>query len=118
MKIELKDNGILVTKEKGDKGFYDGSWGSGESRLLYKVQQWLNKNKPIGGDVHWIKKRMYKDNHMVSEQQLYIRTQKPVKLEEHEEKVVIAFWNAHWQIKGLNDDFNQNGKAEIQMEII
>jgi hypothetical protein len=50
---------------------------------------------------------MYKDGHMVSDMQQYIRTR--------DKKT--AWYNDHWAICGLNDDFNEGEtflrKAEI-----
>jgi len=111
MKIELKDNHILVIREKGDRGFFDGSWGSGESNLLYKVKQWLNDNNILGCS-DWIKKRMHKDGCLVSEEQIYVRTRKPIKVDG--KKQYVCFYNDHYAITGLNRDFN-NGKAKIRM---
>ena len=100
MKIEIQQYGIKVVREPNDRKFYGNA--AGESNFLYAVKKALQK---LGYDV--IKKRMYKDGHMVSDMQQYIRTR--------DKKT--AWFNDHWAICGLNDDFNEGEaflrKAEI-----
>lgn len=64
MKVELKDNYCLVTRENSHKVY-------SESLLWYQIKQELIKQ---GYDV--IKKLMYKDGHLVSEEEHYIRDRK------------------------------------------
>lgn len=121
MKIELEDNTIVVTKEKGDKNYKRTGKQSGwttdpEGTLLYHVQKWLNENYTFAcKKIRWIKKRMNKDGHLVDEYQQYIRTSKPVPCLDGG---TIAFSNWHYDITGLNDDFNNDGYAKIEMSII
>lgn len=105
MKVTIDGNICRIEKETGDPIFRDSEWGSGESRLLYKVQQILNAR---GMDL--IKKRMWKDGHMVSEEQLYLRSR------DMKKKDAIMLWNTHWQINGIDTDFNKDGVAELQIE--
>ena len=120
MKIELIDNTIVVTKEAGDKNYkrtgkQTGWTADPEGTLLYHVQKWLNANFAFAcRKIHWIKKRMCKDGHLVDEYQQYIRTSKPVPCVGG----FIAFHNWHYAITGLNDDFNDDGVAKIRMSII
>jgi len=74
MNVELnyRKGTCTVTREDGDPKLYGGSWGSGESQLLYWIKRTLNS---CGHDL--IKKRMWKDGHMVSDDQLYLRTRSP-----------------------------------------
>lgn len=101
--LNINDDGngtCIVTRESGDPKFRDGSWGSGESRLLYHAKQILNK-----GGYDFIKKRMWRDGHLVSTEQLYLREKKVYG------KRQLAIWNQSWQIAGANKDFNEEGKV-------
>lgn len=97
MILEFKENKLVVTKEPTDKKYYGHKNTSGESQLLYAIKQEMKK---LGMDV--IKKRMHKDGHLVSEMQQYIRERK-----RQENGTLRAWWNGHWQINGLNEDFNE-----------
>ena len=72
MKVKLLENSCVVTKEAADKKYYGSNWSDVESTFLHHVKQELIKQ---GFDV--IKKRMWKDGHMVDDTQQYIRTRKP-----------------------------------------
>ncbi len=119
MRVVLNEMRLTVIKEPGDPIFYNGEWGSGESRLLYHV-----KKKIIAGEVeNWgdlptdiIKKRMWKDGHLVDDTQLYLRTRKPYCEDAEGDKIYLSIRNSHWAITGLNDDFNTDGKCNLQME--
>lgn len=97
MKVEFSGNVVKVIREPGDPKFRDGSWGSGESRLLYHVKRILNK---AGFDL--IKKRMWRDGNMVDDRQQYLRSRK-------KGESCICIYNAHWQIAGADRDFNEQG---------
>jgi hypothetical protein len=73
MKVTVdKINGkVMVEKEKGDPNFKRSGWGDAESTFLYHVKQELQKQ---GYDC--IKKRMWKDGHLVDDTQQYIRDRK------------------------------------------
>ena len=96
MKLEFRDNKLIVTRELTDKKYYGNLNAAGESRLLYAIKQEMKK---LGMDV--IKKRMWKDGHLVSEMQQYIRERKRQK-----DGTLRAWWNGCWQINGLDVDFN------------
>ncbi len=113
MKVQLnrRQGFCKVIRESGDPKFRDGSWGSGESRLLYNVKQILNRR---GFDL--IKKRMARDKmfqHMVSDEQLYLRSRRPHK--PHRPMMDMMIWNPHWQIRGANDDFNKDGSVTLEV---
>ena len=118
MKIVRDGKHLIITKEKRDPQFRDGEWGSGESRLLYHI-----KKQIINGEVKkwgnyptdFIKKRMCKDAHLVSEEQLYLRSRKFYRKEDGA-KIYISIRNTHWQIRGINDDFNEDGKCSLYIE--
>jgi hypothetical protein len=98
MRIELTKSACIVTREQGDPKYYGDFNAKGESNLLYAIKNKLNS---IGFDL--IKKRMWKDGHMVSEMQQYIRTRKPTGDPDKD----IMIYNTFWQIRGANDDFNK-----------
>jgi len=111
MKVTLKyptPGWCIVEREPGDPVFRDGSWGDGESRLLYHVKRILNKR---GHD--FIKKRMWKDGHLVDDHQQYIRSgRKPGSL------TCLAIWNSHWAIEGANETFNRTGTVSLSFDDI
>ena len=101
MIIELKAHCCIVTREPGDPKYYGDFNGAGESRLLFAIKQQLNKTKRLG----LIKKRMWKDGHMVDDLQQYLRNK----------DASICIYNLHWQIRGAEHDFN-NGSVTLAVE--
>ena len=95
MKIELIGINILrVIRETNDPKFYGVQNAAGESNFLYFLKKELNKRFPT---VHFIKKRMSKDGHMMDDMQQYIRTKDGN----------IMIYNGHWQIDGIDVDWNK-----------
>jgi hypothetical protein len=107
MKVEIMDNTCVVTKEEGDPRFSGKVYSAGESRLLYHIKLNLNAQ---GYDL--IKKRMYKDGHLVDDTQQYLRTRKPSGAPDKD----IYIWNTYWQIRGAEVDFNECGKTTFGVE--
>lgn len=105
-KLTFNETALTVEREAGDPRFYGVRNAAGESAFLYWLKSILNKN--YGFDL--IKKRMWKDGHLVSEMQQYLRTRNP-----KSRFPKVAFWNDHWQIRGLEEDFNR-GKAVLRIE--
>ena len=113
MKLEQKGALLVVTKESGDPQFSGTLNAAGESRLLYHIKNKLNNDPGVVGcpeGTRFIKKRMWKDGHLVSDLQQYIRTSKPVNT-----LGCLAFFNNHWAICGLDDDFRE-GSAILSGE--
>ncbi len=104
MKVILKKTECLVYREPGDISFHGVRNAAGESRLLYHVKRELNLE---GYD--FVKKRMWKDGHMVSEMQQYLRQRKPNHL-----GVQLAIYNGHWDINGIEEEFNA-GVASLEV---
>lgn len=130
MKVRLETydgnpfRGILhLAKEPGDPRCTDGTWGCGESRVLYHVKQQIIAGKVEGWPkelgTDWIKKRMGKDGHLVCSSQLYIRSRKPVVTDKDGDKLHACLSNTHWAIRGINDDLNDpdDGHATLQLEL-
>lgn len=118
--MEVIRNGMILTviREPGDPIFRDGEWGSGESRLLYHV-----KKKIIAGEVeNWddlptdiIKKRMWKDGHLVDTDQLYLRSREYHCITTKKDKLYLTIHSTHWAIRGIDTDFNEDGKCHLQV---
>lgn len=108
MKVELNlEKGYCkVTKEKGDPRFTRGNWGDAESTFLYRALQELKKQ---GHDV--IKKRMWKDGHMVSDSQQYIRTRKYMSTSE-DTPGEFAIWSNVYALVDLGEEFNKLKEGE------
>ena len=96
MKIKFCENGLLVTRESGDKKYYGTLNAAGESKFLHDLKNVLNKK---GFDLGKI--RMWKHHHMVDDLQQYLFTKKRNSKTPH-----IYLYNKSFAICGLNDDFN------------
>ena len=108
MKVELdtKNCCCTVVKEPGDPIFRNGGWGDAESRLLYHVKNILNAR---GYDL--IKKRMWKDGHLMDSHQLYLRTRKRTGKPDKD----IYIWNGNWLVEGAERAFNEDGKVLLHV---
>jgi hypothetical protein len=102
MQVTMKGNQCIVTREPKDPKFRDTNWGSGESTLLYNVKKELIKQ---GYDL--IKKRMWKDGHLVSDTCQYLRAKKPTDNPDKD----IYVWDGNYQIRNAAEDFNKDGKV-------
>jgi len=110
MKVELtrdtgSDRGVcIVTREEQDPTFRNGGWADAESTFLYRVKQELIRQ---GHNV--IKKRMWKDEHLVDERQQYIRTRNPG------DSPSFCIWNTHWAVWDAGMEFNEHGRVELEV---
>jgi len=102
MKVVIKGTQCTVTREPKDPRFKNTTWGSGASTLLYHVKQELIKQ---GYDL--IKKRMWKDGHLVDDTCLYLRTRKPTGNPNKD----IYVWDGNYMIRNIADKFNQEGEV-------
>ena len=102
MKVELNiiKGHCVVTKEKTDTKKYRYGYAEPESTFLYDVLQCL---KSQGLDV--IKKRMWKDGHMMSDTQQYIRSRKKT-------DDMIMIYNANYAIEDAGIKFNKMKSGE------
>jgi hypothetical protein len=98
MKVEIFDHACVVTREEGDPKYYGTVNGAGESRLLHHVKRILNAR---GYDL--VKKRMWKDGHLMDDMQQYLRTRKPT----GDPRKDIYIYNGNWAVRGANDSFNK-----------
>ena len=104
--LDTKTHTCTVTREASDPKYRDGGWGNAESRLLYHVQQELKKQ---GHDI--IKKRMWKDGHLMDDLQQYLRTRNAKSKRPH-----VYVWDTEWAISSSADEFNTNGTVTFKVE--
>lgn len=107
MNVEIKNHVCIVTREKGDPKFYGVVNGAGESKLLYAVKKKLNDQ-----GYNLIKKRMYKDGHLVDDLQQYLRTQKPSGNPEKD----IYIYNSNWNVQGAEENYNKEGIVILSVD--
>ena len=107
MKVDLdwERGKVEIIREAGDQTFYGVRDARGESRLLFATKTILNQQ-----GYELIKKRMWKDGHLVDELQQYLRTKKGV-------TPAFAIWNDRWAIEGAEVDYNA-GKATLALTIL
>ena len=104
MQIELlREKGICrVTSEKGDKRVSGGNVNAaGESQLLHRIKRALNR---VGCNL--IKKRMWKDGHMVDDMQQYLRSR-------NTKGETWAIYNGHWALRGADEALNEFGTVDL-----
>ena len=96
MRLEWTPDTLTLYREPGDKNFYGGNMEArGESALLHALKL---KLIDLGHDV--IKKRMYKDGHLVDERQQYIRSRNG------KCSGGFAVYSPHFAIRGLDELWN------------
>lgn len=99
MKFKLEYNNLTVIKENNDPKFYVGS------TLLHHIKLALIKK---GFDL--IKKRMWKDGHLVDDTDLYLRSRNKRTIPQ------IMIYDRESSIRKLTDDWNQEGKVRLEIE--
>jgi len=92
--IDKEIGSVTVKKEQDDPIFRWSGWSDPESKFLYRVKLELQKQ---GYDC--IKKRMWKDGHMVDDRQQYIRDRKDN----------WYIYNGNWSIYDAGEEFNERG---------
>ena len=105
MKVTLTDNACVIEHEEGDRKHYGIRNAAGESSLLYALKTHLNAK---GYD--FIKKRMWKDGHMVDDMQQYLRERKPVNGRQ------LGIYNGRWAIEGADEELNRTGETRLVVE--
>lgn len=118
MKIEVSKTSITFIREPDDPKFYGVKEAKGESNLFH----WLKKqianghpDLPDGFPTDFIKKRMWKDGHMVDEMQQYLRSRKPVETDEDGDKLYLAMSNGYWAIQGAEYYWN-DGSVTLNLD--
>ena len=106
MKVEMKGMSCVVTREAGDSRIAGGPINAaGESRLLYRVKLALNAQ---GFD--FVKKRMWRDGHLVDDLQQYLRERNQTA------RRVLAIWNGSFAIEGADETYNRTGSVTLRVE--
>jgi len=101
--LDLANRRCEVVKEDADPKFSGVVGGVGESKLLHHVKLELIKQ---GFDV--IKKRMWRDGHLVDDLQQYIRTRST--------KAGFMVYNSCFAVEGAEEIFNREGKVRLTVE--
>ena len=99
--LDVNNYNCRVIREKTDPYFTDSGWSNAESVFLYHVKKELIKR---GYDV--IKKRMYKDGHLVDNFKQYIRSRKL------DDKAFCIF-NDRYDIVSAGAEFNEYGEFDL-----
>lgn len=100
--IIYKEQGVVgVKKEKGDPVFKNTAWADAESTFLYHVKKELEKQ-----GYNCIKKRMWKDGHMVDDRQQYIRDRKT--------NWGWCIYNDCWAVHDAGTEFNEHGLTYLK----
>jgi hypothetical protein len=95
-------NGIvIVEKQDGDPYFHTTKWALAESTFLYHIKKQLIK---AGYDC--IKKRMWKDGHMVDNTQQYIR----------DRKGEWCIYNDNYFLYDAGEEFNKTGLVHLRFK--
>ncbi|KKK87588.1 hypothetical protein LCGC14_2751730 [marine sediment metagenome] len=102
--VEEEKEEVSNVKEPSDSKIYASEWGSAESLLLYRVKKILNAK---GLDL--IKKRMWKDGHMMNDMQQYLRERKPINGR------CLAIYSTFWALRGIEEDYNK-GEVVLTLE--
>ena len=104
MKIKLNNFSFTFIREKGDPKFYGRGGGKGESNFLHYIKTELNKK-----GFNLIKKRMWKDGHLVDDLQQYLRVANKKSKAPH-----IQLYNNTWALSGLEEHWN---KGEVNVYV-
>jgi len=119
VRIKVSSTSIEFTREQGDPKFYGVREAKGESNLFHWLKKQLAKGHPDlpkAFPVDWIKKRMWKDGHMVDEMQQYLRTRKPV-FRQDGVKYHFCMYNGMWAVQGADFYWNE-GRVRLLMDVV
>ena len=120
MKIEVRRASVKFIREEGDPKFYGVKEAKGESNLFHFLKKQMaagHKDLPKGFPTVWIKKRMWKDGHMVDDMQQYLRTRKPVGKTKDGTRVFLSLHNTQWAIDGAERWWN-DGSVVLELSVI
>jgi hypothetical protein len=107
MKVKIINHNCIITKESGDPVFSGVKNAAGESRLLHHIKNILNRQ-----GYNLIKKRMWKDGHLMDDMQQYLRTKKPTGNPNKD----IYIWNSMWAINGADFYLKRDGEVTLSVE--
>ena len=98
--LNTERNVLTVEREKHDPVFRHGGYAQAESTFLHHVKKALIEQ---GHDV--IKKRMWKDGHMMDETQQYIR----------DRGGKFGIFNPQYALYDAGEHFNEHGEVELMV---
>jgi hypothetical protein len=104
MNVKIDGCRCIVTREPGDPSFRGIRNDKGESRLLHHVKLAL-----IGQGHDLIKKRMWKDGHLVDDRQQYLRTRKSTGDSSRD----IYIYNDHYAIWSAGERIMNDGTVTL-----
>lgn len=107
--LDFEKHTCTVIKENGDPVFHRSNWSDAESTFLYHVKKALINQ---GFDV--IKKRAWKDGHMVDDTLQYVRTRK---LSCEGSKDEFYIYNSNYALWDAGEIFNRDGQVILALEI-
>ena len=105
MKVILHKTTCTVIKEDGDPHFSGVRNAAGESRLLYHLKNILNSH-----GFSFIKKRMWRDGHLVDDMKQYLRVKK------EKTNGIFCIHNPMWCVQGADYYLNEYGEVRLQIE--
>lgn len=100
MRIEWGEHSVTLRREPDDPRYHGVRNAAGESRLLYALRNTLRE---AGYDV--IKKRMWRDGHMVDDLQQYVRTRS--------KRAGFMIYNGRFMIEGAERAWNEDGYVRL-----
>lgn len=101
-------NGGSVTfyRDPDDPKFYGSAGAKGEHNLFHYFSKWLNKR-----GFSLIKKRMWKDGHLVDDIQPYLRCRNKNPKFPH-----LFIYSHFFALRGANEDWNKRGEVTLTWE--
>ncbi len=120
MRIKFDKRTVSFLREDNDPKFYGVAFARGESQFFHWIKKVLKKGHPDIPEYfprNFIKKRMWKDGHMVDCMQQYLRTNKPVVKTGQGDKLYICLYNPNWSISGAEKNWNE-GEVSLRMELV
>jgi hypothetical protein len=106
MRAVFSQTYVVFHREVGDRRYYGVRRAAGEHALFHAIRVFLNSH---GFSV--IKKRAWKDGHLLDDYQPYVRARSPRVGIPH-----IAIWNGLYALRGTNEAWNKEGKVILLLE--
>lgn len=105
MKVKFTRGHVTFYREENDPKFYGIRYAAGESNLLFYIKTWLNQR-----GFELIKKRAWKDGHLLDDKQQYLRANKKSSKSPH-----ICIYSGFFAIEGAEKPWNE-GEVDLMLE--
>lgn len=110
VELDFKRKECRVTREPKDKSIPYAGWlkedgGDPNSRLYYRIKEILN-DEGYG----LIKKRMWKDGHLVDVERQYLATRNP-------NGQNFCIYDNQYALRDARDEYNKEGKVTLHVEM-